>query len=279
MGNQIHAGANYRRVVELVQTGAIGPVKEAHVWVNSTYGHIEYPKEFPPMPPANLNWDLWLGPVTHKPFHPDFAPFKWRNWWHFGGGSLADFGCHYIDLPHWALELRAPLTIEAVKGPKPDPERPPTELVVKYEYPARGSKPPVTLFWYQGGGHAPQLPEKFEKEFRSGVLFIGQKGMLLSGYTKHHLLPEEKFAEVRPPKPFIADSIGHHEEFILACKTGSRTLSNFDYAGALTEAALLGNVAHRCDCKLEWDAASLRAKNCAAADEFIQHHYRTGWKI
>src|SRR5204862_7990106 len=124
------------------------------------------------------------------------------------------FGCHYIDLPHWALELRAPLTIEAIKGPPPDQERPPTELVVKYEYPARGAKPPVTLFWYQGGGHAPQLPAKFEKDFHSGVMFIGEKGMLLSGYTKHHLLPEEEFAGFVAPARTIADSVGHHEEWI-----------------------------------------------------------------
>ncbi|HEY6168871.1 MAG TPA: Gfo/Idh/MocA family oxidoreductase [Verrucomicrobiae bacterium] len=279
MGNQIHAGANYRRVVEVVQSGAIGPVKEVHVWSGSTYGHIEYPKEFPPMPPANLDWDLWHGPMAVKPYHPDFVPAKWRNWWHYGGGSLADFGCHYIDLPHWALDLRVPLTIEAIKGPKPDKERPPTELAVKYEYPTRDAKPPVTLFWYQGGGHAPQLPEKFEKEFRAGVLFVGEKGMLLSGYTKYHLLPEERFTGFVAPKPWIADSAGHHEEWIRACKTGSPTLSNFDYAGALTEVVLLGNVAHRAGCKLEWDAANLRAKNCRAADEFLQHHYREGWKL
>ncbi|MBI3878751.1 MAG: Gfo/Idh/MocA family oxidoreductase [Verrucomicrobia bacterium] len=280
MGNQIHASANYRRVVELVQSGAIGPVKEVHVWSASTYGHLEYPKEFPTPPPANLDWDLWLGPVTPKPYHPDFAPFKWRNWWAFGGGSLADFGCHYMDLPHWALELRGPLTVEAVKGPQPaDKERPPVELVVKYEYPARGAKPPVTLFWYQGGGRAPMLPEKFVKNFRAGVLFIGAKGMLLSDYGAHHLFPEQNFIGVDAPKPWIPDSIGHHEEWILACKTGTATLSNFEYAGALSEAVLLGNVAHRAGCKLEWDAAPARVKNCPAAEEFVQHHYRKGWKI
>ncbi len=278
MGNQIHASANYRRVVELVQAGAIGPVKEVHVWAASMYGHIEYPKEFPPVP-ASLDWDLWLGPVTPKPYHPDFAPFKWRNWWHFGGGSLADFGCHYMDLPHWALGLSGPLSVEPVETSPPDKERPPVALVLKYRHPARGAQPPVNLFWYQGGGHPAQLPAKFEKDFRSGVLFIGEKGMLLSSYSKHYLLPEDKFVGFAPPAPTIPDSVGHHEEWIRACKSGSPTLSNFEYAGALSEAVLLGNVAHRVGQKIEWDAPNARVTNCPAAEQFVQHHYRRGWKI
>jgi hypothetical protein len=123
------------------------------------------------------------------------------------------------------------------------------------------------------------LPEKFEKDFRSGVLFIGEKGMLLSGYSKHHLLPEEKFLGFEPPRPWIPDSVGHHEEWIQACKLRTPTLSNFEYAGALSEAVLLGNVAHRAGCKLQWDAKHARVTNCQAAGEFIQHHYRKGWKI
>jgi predicted dehydrogenase len=99
IGTQIHAGTNYRRVVELVQSGAIGPVREAHVWVSATYGGMDRPKETPPIP-ANVHYDLWLGPVEYRPYSPEYVPFKWRNWWAFGGGALADFGCHYMDLPH-----------------------------------------------------------------------------------------------------------------------------------------------------------------------------------
>src|SRR5205807_4967326 len=111
IGTQIHAGTNYRRVVELVQSGAVGPVREAHVWVSATYGGRDLPKETPPVPP-NVHYDLWLGPVEFRPYSPEYLPFKWRNWWAFGGGALADFGCHYMDLPHWALELSRPLTVE-----------------------------------------------------------------------------------------------------------------------------------------------------------------------
>lgn len=121
LGTQIHAGNNYRRVVELVQSGAIGPVDEVHVYVGAAYGGKELPKETPPVP-SNLHWDLWLGPVAERPYSPEYAPFHWRNWWAFGGGSVADFGCHYMDLPHWALNLRAPLSVETVDGPSAHPE-------------------------------------------------------------------------------------------------------------------------------------------------------------
>jgi predicted dehydrogenase len=278
MGNQIHAGDNYRRVVEAVTSGTIGSVNEVHVWSASTYGHLPYPAGFAALPPQ-LNWELWLGPVEPWPYHPDFIPAKWRNWWHFGGGSLSDFGCHYMDLPHWALGLRAPETVEALDTPAADPKRPPVAMTLRYEYPARGAQPAVTLYWYQGGRAPAQLPEKFAKDFRAGVLFIGSGGMLLSNYSQQHLLPEEKFAGWKRPEPTIAKSVGHHEEWIRACKTGSPTLSNFAYAGALSEAVLLGNVAHRAGQKIVWDTKTCRVTNCPAAAEFVQHQYRAGWKI
>jgi predicted dehydrogenase len=109
IGTQIHAGTNYRRVVELVQSGAIGPVREVHVWVASSYGGKDRPKDTPPIP-AGLHYDSWIGPVDYRPYSPEYVPFNWRNWWAFGGGSLADFGCHYNDLPHWALTLAHPLS-------------------------------------------------------------------------------------------------------------------------------------------------------------------------
>lgn len=279
IGTQIHAGNNYRRAVELVQSGVIGPVREVHVWVAATYGGKDLPKEYPPAP-QHLHYDLWLGPVDGPPYSPEWVPFKWRDWWAFGGGALADFGCHYMDLPHWALDLRQPLTVEVVEGPEVHPHSTPKWLIVKYEYPARGPKPPVTLTWYHGGKYPTQLvtPEQYSK-WKSGVLFVGQKGMVLADYGRNVLLPEKDFADFRRPVPTIPNSIGHHNEWIQACKTGGPTTCNFDYSGALTEAALLGNVAYRVGKKLEWDAKKLRAVNCREADQYIQHEYRKGWKI
>ncbi|MGZ8899506.1 MAG: Gfo/Idh/MocA family protein [Limisphaerales bacterium] len=278
MGTQIHAGDNYRRVVELIQKKAIGTVQEVHVWVAGGYGGKTLPMDTPPVP-ETLDYDLWLGPVPARPYHPAYIPFNWRHWWAFGGGTLADIGCHYMDLPHWALGLKIPSTIEA-EGPTPDRESPPTSLIVRYHYNEykRGG---IDLTWYHGGKRPERLnlpPEQAEK-WKSGILFVGDKGELLADYNRNVLLPEEQFKDFMRPEPFIAKSAGHHNEWIEACKTGSKTTCNFDYSGALTEAVLLGNVAFRTGKKIEWDAKKLKAKNCPEADQFIQHHYRSGWKL
>lgn len=280
IGTQIHAGTNYRRVVELVRSGAIGQVEEVHVWVNVTYGGKPLPHDAPPVP-AGLHYDLWLGPVPERPYSPEFLPQAWRNWWAFGGGALGDFGCHYMDLPHWALGLRTPLVAEVIEGPPVHPESVPPWLIVRYQYPPRDQQPAVKLTWYHGGKQPPPavLRADLAEKWKSGVLFVGKKGALLSDYSRHALLPEKEFDGFVPPPHSIPDSIGHHAEWVRACKTGEPTTCNFDYSGALTESVLLGNLAYRAGARIDWDSPALRAKGCQAADEYIQHHYRAGWKI
>lgn len=278
MGTQIHAGSNYRRVVELVQSGAIGPVGEVHVWHPVAYGGGDRPKETPPVPPE-LDWDLWLGPAPYRPYHPIYLPGAWRSWWDFGTGGLGDFGCHYMDLPYWALNLRHPTTIEA-DGPRPiHPERTSPGLVVRYEFPARGDLPPVTMTWYDGGKRPPFLAERQIPQWSAAVLFIGQKGMLIADYGRHQLLPESQYAGFKPPAPTIPESIGHYQEWIQACKTGGPTTCNFDYSGTLAETVLLGIVAYRVGQKLQWDPEKLQAKGCPEADRFIRKTYRQGWTL
>jgi predicted dehydrogenase len=278
MGNQIHASNNYRRVVELIKSGAIGEVREVHVWVDVVYGNTGKPEPAPV--PANLHYDLWLGPIDPKghPYSPKYIPVAWRNYWAFGGGTMTDFCCHHMDLSHWALDLRYAESVES-QGPPVDEIEVPVWMITTFNYPARGNKPPVKLTWYQGGKRPP-FPEATPESWPdNGTLFIGSKGHLQSSYGKHRLLPEADFKDFVPPKPFIPNSIGHHNEWIQACKTGGPTTCNFDYTGALTETGLLGNVAYRVGKKIEWDPKTLRAKNCPEADKFIQHHYRSGWKI
>jgi len=275
MGTQIHAEPNYRRVVELIQSGAIGPVGEVHVWFGGSYAGKDRPKETPPVPPE-LDWDLWLGPAPTRPYHPCYLPGAWRRWWDFGCGALGDFGCHYMDLPFWALGLRYPTSVEA-EGPPVHPEGTPGWLTIRYEFPARGALPPVRLTWYDGGKRPAQVQQGKVPNWGSAVLFVGQKGMLLADYGRRKLLPEAQFAGFQAPKPTIPDSIGHHREWIAACKTGSPTTCNFDYSGALAEAVVLGNVAYRCGKKLLWDAASLKATGCPEADPYIRPEYRQGW--
>jgi predicted dehydrogenase len=294
MGTQIHAGDNYRRVVELIQTEAIGPVREVHVWVGRAWGwqpneadakeagDIVFTNERPATtepPPAGLDWDLWLGPAPERAFNNVYFPGpKWYRWWDFGNGTMSDLGSHWVDLPFWALDLKAPLTIEA-QGPPPHPEIAPASMQVTYQYGPREKGPAIELSWYQGSNKPAIWRDGGIPRWDSGVLFIGDKGMLLSNYDKYLLLPEEKFTGYEPPEPFIPKSLGHHAEWVHACKTGEPTTCNFDYAGRLTEANHLGNVAYRAGERLEWDAANLRITNHSDAERFLRRDYRRGWTL
>lgn len=293
MGTQIHAENNYRRVVELIKTGAIGSVKEVHVWVSRAWGWQseeeakkandivfvqERPAEDQPVP-AELDWDLWLGPAPARPFNEVYFPGpKWYRWWDFGSGTMSDLGSHFIDLPFWALDLDYPLTIEA-SGPPPHPELAPASMQVTYEYGARGDRGPLKLTWYQGVNKPEIHKEGGIPQWSDGILFIGDKGMLLSDYGKYVLLPEDQFKDFQPPAPFIPESLGHHAEWIHACKTGEPTTCSFSYSGLLTEANHLGNVAYRLGKKLEWDHVNLRCPNAPEADAIIHRPYREPWKL
>lgn len=275
MGTQIHAGSNYRRVVELVQSGSIGEVRECHVWINRSEGGGERPTDTP-LVPQGLDWDLWLGPAPYRHYHPCYLPRQWNFWWDFGGGNLAAMGCHYVDLPFWALRLRHPTSAETT-GPPLHPETTPKWLTIHYEFPQRGDLPPVTLFYYDGGRRPVLLEELGLTDWRSGVLFVGSKGTLVADYGRRKLLPENEFADFQPPEPFIPNTIGHHREWIEACKTGGPTTCNFGYSGAVVETVLLGNVSYRTGQKIEWDAENMEATNCPEADRYIRREYRSGW--
>jgi predicted dehydrogenase len=276
MGTQIHAGGNYRRVVELIQSGAIGPVAEVHAWVPTSWSSGDRPKETPPVP-QGLHYDLWLGPAPERPYHPAYIPFHWRRYWDFGGGSLNDMACHYIDLPFWALKLRHPTKVKA-DGPKPHPEGAPSELTVEYEFPAREEMPAVKLTWYDGGRRPARAKEAGFPDWGAGVLFVGSKGMLLANYSSYKLLPEKEFAGFTSPGKTIPDSIGHHREWIEACKKGTPTTCNFDYSGALAEAVLLGTVSYRSGKVITWDSKKLETGS-DEADRYIHKEYRKGWSL
>ena len=293
MGTQIHAGSNYRRVVELIQSGAIGDVSEAHVWVGRAWGRqpaedakknndiiqvLDRPTKAE-TPPAHLNWDLWIGPAPYRPYSSVYFPGpRWYRWWDFGNGTMSDLGSHWIDLPFWALKLDAPLTIEAF-GPEPHPEIAPASMRATYEYGKRGSLPPCTVHWYQGSEKPERWLNKEIPQWGNGVLFVGDKGMVLSDYRKHVLLPESEFVDFQRPEPFIPPSPGHHQQWLASCRTGDPTDSPFSYAGPLTEANHLGNVAFRAGKKLQWDAEKMVATNCPEASQFIAREPREGWSL
>jgi predicted dehydrogenase len=279
MGTQIHATDNYRRVVELIQSGAIGKVREVHVWCNRVGPTPERPTDQPPCP-AHLDWDLWLGPAPQRPYHPSYMPgcTTWEQRWDWGNGCLGDMGSHLIDLPFWALGLRDPISVEADGDPRSD-ESYPHWLIARYQHPATDRHEVLTLTWYDGVKRPPSPPGHDLQKWGIGVLFVGEKGQLLADYGKRILLPEDKFKDFKPPEQTIPRSPGHYQEWILGCKTGSPTLCNFDYSGKLVEHNLLGTAAFRANTKLEWDAANLKATNCPAADQFIRRKYRAGWSL
>jgi predicted dehydrogenase len=293
MGTQIHASGNYRRVVELVQGGAIGSVREAHVWVSRAWGwqsaedavknkdllhSAERPRGESPVP-VGLDWNLWLGPAPERPFHTSYVPGpKWYRWWDFGGGTMSDLGAHWLDLPFWALKLDAPHTVEA-NGPPPHAELAPASMSATFHYGRRGDLDPVSVAWHQGTSKPAPWTEGRIPRWNDGALFIGTKGMLLADYGKHVLLPEERFADFQRPAKSIPDSIGHHAEWLHACKSGAPTTCPFTYSGLLTEANHLGNVAYRVGKKIEWDHQGMKVTNALEAERYLGREYRRGWVL
>jgi predicted dehydrogenase len=217
-----------------------------------------------------------------RPYHEVYFPGpKWYRWWDFGNGTMSDLGSHWNDLPYWALKLDAPKTIEAT-GPEPHPEIAPASMTAIYEYGPRGDLPACRLTWYQGT-HKPPLWKENQtvRGFDSGVLFIGEGGkMLVADYNRHILMPEADFKDFKRPDPFIPDSPGQQLEWLAAIRNGTPTGSPFDtYAGLLTEANHLGNVAYRAGQKIEWDSQNMRVTNTRAADQYISREPREGWKL
>ncbi len=278
MGTQIHAGENYRRVVEIIQSGAIGDVTEVHVWVGKHWGGGELPTaEEISAPPEHLDWNLWLGPAAERPYALGrYHPANWRKWWQFGSGTLGDMGCHYMDLPFWALELTHPTTIEA-EGPPVHAETGPEGLIARYQFPARGNKPAVKMTWYDGNLIPKTLHD--QRVPASGVFFVGTNGQMFADYDKYRLYPSDKYADFKEPPKTIPRSIGHHKEWLKACRDGSPTTCNFQYSGGLTETVLLGTVAYRVSKKLEWDAVNLKSTNSPEANALIHKKYRAGWEV
>jgi predicted dehydrogenase len=280
MGTQIHAYDNYRRVVEIVQAGVLGPVKRVQVWCAKQPDTRKLSKT-PVSVPTTLDYDLWLGPAPQRSYDPAFLPFHWRWFWDFGGGILADMACHYMDLPHWALDLRLPVSVKATgKKVSPGDHDVPDLLQAEYRYPARGDRPAVDLTWYSGVPGPDLAATKPFNGFASGVLFEGEKGQLVADYDRHKLLPEDKFKGFTPPKQTIKKSVGHHLEWIEAIKTGGTTTCNFDYSGCLAETVLLGNVSFRSGEPIEWDGkAGKVTKNVDKAAKYLERDYRKGWPL
>lgn len=283
MGTQIHATDNYRRVVELVQSGILGPIKEVYHWCGKGWSGGQYTAWDKPVP-ANLDWNLFLGPAHERPYSPNVHPFNWRRFWEYGMGTFGDMGCHIMDLAFWSLDLTHPTSVKA-EGPEVSEVGAPEWCKAEFEFPAVGSRGPVKVYWADGGQHHDLVKNTMGDDGKPlsswglGALYVGEKGMLAANYGKRLLLPADKFADVTPPEKTIPDSIGHWKEWTTAIKSGTPTLCNFEYAGRLTETVLLGPAAYRSGHELVWDAKNLKVTNTSAADHLIRKEYRSGWEV
>jgi predicted dehydrogenase len=277
LGAQRHAMDNMHRVVELVKSGAIGPVTEVHSWIGGDRGMPAVPTEFEPAP-AHVKWDLWLGPAAERPYHKTYCPYGWRFWWDFGTGETGNWGCHILDIPYWALDLQYPVKVDA-SGPPVHEQTTPKAMATRFEFPARGDQPPVVLHWYHTKSGPPILAEKGLPVSGSNTLFIGSKGMLLCGFSNRKLYPEAQYADFKAPEKFVPSSPGFYREWIDACRGGQPATCNFDYTGPMAETVLLGNVAYRAQQGFAWDAGNLRAVGNDAAQRLIRTAYRKGWEV
>ncbi len=288
MGNQGHSKEGARLICEWIWDGAIGDVREVHVWTNRPIWPqgIDAPKEIPSVPPT-LDWDVWLGPAPWRPYHPAYLPFNWRGWWDYGTGAVGDMGAHLVDQPFWALKLGAPATVQA-SSTKYTKDSYPLAEVITYEFPARGKMPPARMIWYDGGLMPPRPSvldnSRMMGDDDGGCLFVGAKGMIMCGtYGENpRILPEQLMRDYKRPEKTIPRSPGIMEEWIAAIKAGKKSTTDFDYSGPLTETMLLGNVALRmkdATAVLHWDAVNMQVTNLPEANQFIHKEYRAGWSL
>jgi predicted dehydrogenase len=314
MGNQGSSGPDTRNVETWIQAGVIGDVHTVHVWTNrpvwpqgipTPMGKFEIPKE--------LDWDLWIGTAPMRDFNPTYLPATWRGWSDFGTGSLGDMGCHFIDVPYRALQLKYPISVECSVGSVYTgffqeavyTDSYPPSSVTTIQFPERGSMGAVKLIWYDGGIRPQRpdelLPDEAMSNIDGGMIFEGSKGKLMAGLfgANATLLPTVKMKTANLPKskfPFVENgSEGHQQQWVKACKQGygAYTSSSFDKSGPLVETVLMGNLAVRSynykesdgkggytfpgRKKLLWDGTNMKITNFDPANAFVKRNYRSGW--
>jgi predicted dehydrogenase len=292
MGNQGTAHDGFRQGVEVIRSGVLGPVKEIHVWTNRPIWPqgMPRPKDTPGVP-NNVHWYEFLGAAHDRPYNRAYHPFAWRGWLDFGTGALGDMACHTINIACKALELFDPESVEVVDTSGiVDRETYPVWSIIRTNFGARENRGPLSLTWYDGGEKLPQEKRAYksllhgEKVEGSGLILVGERG---SFYTtndygaEHTLLPRDQFKDYKKPEKTLPRSPGHFTEWVDAIKSNdpSKAMSNFDYAGRLTETVLLGVVALKAGGKIEWDHSAMRVKNNSDADQYIRRDYRKGFSI
>jgi predicted dehydrogenase len=283
MGNQFTASSGARRAAAQVRSGVLGPVKEIHVWTDRPIWPQGGERPEPKTPPEHLKWDLWLGPAPRRPYANGYHPFSWRGWWDFGTGALGDMACHTLNMPYMALDLRDPISVQAVtSGHNRDSY--PAWSIITYEFPANGDRPAVKMTWYDGGKRVPREVLGDVEPETSGSAIVGEKAIMYApGDYAHEKI--EILGDVDVPEVDFPESPGHVQEWARAIRGGEPAMSNFpNYAGRLTETVLLGNLAvwtanEGEGPKVEWDAENLKSTNISGLEPIIKPTYRDGYTL
>ena len=285
MGNLGHARDGMREAIEIIRSGVLGTILEAHAWVPACRWHkgmTAVPTESSPLPDG-FNWDLWLGPRPFRPYNDAYHPVRWRDFWTFGLGAIGDFVCHDLDLACWALDLVSPTTVEALQAGKTSPELTPHAEICRYRF-ARPGQPDLNVTWWDGGLR-PQTPSCWPEDRpwpTRGSLFIGTKAIMLSPDLggKPEVYSDDPDFSFTPPPATLPRSVGHHREWIDAILGGQPAGSEFGYAARLTELALLGVVAIRTGKRFHWNHDAMTAEGVPEADDIINGEpYRDGWQL
>jgi predicted dehydrogenase len=281
------------QIAEWVQAGAIGRVREVHNWSSRPFwpqGMTTLPAETVPVPDG-LDWDLWLGPVPHRPYHPAYTHAVFRGWYDFGTGALGDMGHYSFFQIFKVLKLGSPLTVEASRSQywkiddllwkkQVNTVSYPQASLIRWEFPGG-----VALHWYDGGLRPPKLREleaDGEPMPEEGLLFVGTEGKILAGFTAENprLVPKAKMQAFAPPPQTLPRPAEELEQWIRACRGGAPSDASFENVAAISETILLGTIALRVDKKLRWDAANIRFVDSPEADALMARPaYREGWKM
>jgi len=301
MGNQGTYGGAFRRALELIRNGTLGDIKEVHVWNSGGGADRKEPAKGEQPVPEHLKWDLWLGPARMRPFHPQWMQ---RNAWRdFGTCQLGNWASHTANLAVMAIKTHELWLADPPSDPRPliriEAQHTginrlsfPRWELIKWHVPARADFPPITIVWYNGAAPGrKELVDALQKEITdpkqrnldfAGTLFVGTKGRLYA--TGHNmsfgLLPEEQFKNIQRDRPEqVEQSRGPEQDWFAAIRGGKPPWSNFDYADALNEFLMLGNVATQFEGTLEFDPVDMKIVNHPEADAALRCECREGWSL
>jgi predicted dehydrogenase len=302
MGNQGHSEANYFQFKAWTEAGIIKNVTKITAFMNGVrrWHGMKVDGLLPKQPiPGTLDWDTWLTIAQFHEYNKGYVNGDWRSWYDFGNGALGDWGAHIFDTAHEFLDLGLPEEIDAVKLDGWNQWIFPQASTLRFNFPARGTMPPVELTWYDGVKNLPPLPADFGgsvvdpnippptggnvgKSLPPGKVIYGE-GLTFKGGSHGstlQIIPKSKAEEMASKLPVVPKSPSNHwKNFLLACRGEEKCRSSFAVAGPLSQVLVLGCMAQRFNTKLQFDRATKQITNNQAANDLLNGVTpRPGWE-